>query len=95
MIRTRYAERLADATLAVPSRATRSNRSRASCLPTLEQVLADSARRSLSHPVASQIGSGALPLEVLPGFALVLTPGQGTDGHLQKIASALRAIPHP
>lgn len=63
-------------------------------LPALESALATHASVDI-EPCHGQIGSGALPLEVLPGYALVLTPNQGTDSQLQDIAAALRTLPRP
>ena len=47
---------------------------------------------------ASQIGSGALPVEVLPSHALVLTPrksGRGAGTVLKRLAEAFRGLPIP
>ena len=49
-------------------------------------------------PCSSQIGSGALPVEVLPSHALVLTPtksGRGAGTVLRQLAEAFRALPIP
>ena len=49
-------------------------------------------------PCASQIGSGALPLETIPSFAIRLTPRTSRkDGsrRLQALATAFRALPIP
>lgn len=46
----------------------------------------------------SQIGSGALPLELLPSAALALTPharGRGQGSALKRLAAAFRALPIP
>jgi L-seryl-tRNA(Ser) seleniumtransferase len=48
--------------------------------------------------VHSQIGSGSLPLDLLPSAALVLRParaGRGAGRKLQALAAALRALPVP
>ncbi len=47
-------------------------------------------------PCESQIGSGSLPVENLPSFALVLRPETGKRGRgtaLKRIAAAFRALP--
>ena len=47
---------------------------------------------------ASQIGSGALPVETLPSAALALTspmPGKGDGRWLKAIAERFRALPMP
>ena len=44
-------------------------------------------------PCASQIGSGALPVETIPSAALRLTPASGSA--LERLAAALRALPRP
>ncbi|UFN47762.1 L-seryl-tRNA(Sec) selenium transferase [Roseomonas sp. OT10] len=44
-------------------------------------------------PCASQIGSGALPVETIPSAALRLTPPGGAA--LERLAAALRALPRP
>jgi L-seryl-tRNA(Ser) seleniumtransferase len=45
---------------------------------------------------ASQIGSGALPLETLPSAALAIRPaGEASGGQLNALAGALRALPIP
>lgn len=45
---------------------------------------------------ASQIGSGALPLETLPSAGLALRPaGKTTGSAIEKLAAAFRAVPVP
>jgi len=46
-------------------------------------------------PCQSQIGSGALPVDLLDSFALSLTPVEGKDRALRALASRLRALPYP
>ena len=45
----------------------------------------------------SQIGSGALPVDLLPSAALVARPvaARGKGRALQRLAAALRALPRP
>ena len=47
--------------------------------------------------MASQIGSGAMPVETLPGFGLGLRfAGKGSSGRaLDRLAKALRSLPRP
>ncbi|MCK0206604.1 L-seryl-tRNA(Sec) selenium transferase [Starkeya koreensis] len=44
---------------------------------------------------ASQIGSGALPLETLPSTALAIRPSNGSGGALNALQAALRDLPVP
>lgn len=46
-----------------------------------------------ARPCRSQIGSGALPLDTLPSFALCLCTPRGRD--LERLVAALRALPRP
>jgi L-seryl-tRNA(Ser) seleniumtransferase len=63
-------------------------------LPHLSARLENTASITLCE-VASQIGSGALPLDKLPSVALRIEPADGRDNTLQAIAAALRALPTP
>jgi L-seryl-tRNA(Ser) seleniumtransferase len=45
--------------------------------------------------MASQIGSGALPVDLLPSYGLVVRPATAKGGGLLRIESALRALPRP
>ncbi|MCI0756763.1 L-seryl-tRNA(Sec) selenium transferase [Teichococcus vastitatis] len=61
-------------------------------LEAVEQVLpADIAVEAV--PCRSQIGSGALPLDTLPSFALRFTAPRGRD--LEAFVAALRELPRP
>jgi L-seryl-tRNA(Ser) seleniumtransferase len=64
-------------------------------LPHLQRVLAAEAQVDVAD-CASQIGSGALPVDTLPSAALrlVLAAGRG-GGALQALAAAFRALPVP
>jgi L-seryl-tRNA(Ser) seleniumtransferase len=46
---------------------------------------------------ASQIGSGALPLEVLPSVGIAITPAarKGAGTQLEALTAAFRALPVP
>ncbi|KMN35963.1 selenocysteine synthase [Chromobacterium sp. LK1] len=43
----------------------------------------------------SQIGSGSLPVDRLPSWALAVAPADGKGGTLERLAEALRALPRP
>jgi len=65
--------------------------------PAVLQAVKDHAVVKIA-PCSSQIGSGALPVEVLPSHALVLTPtksGRGAGTMLQRLMDAFRALPIP
>lgn len=49
----------------------------------------------IDAPVASQIGSGALPVEQLASYGLALGVIKGRRGSLRALESALRALPRP
>jgi len=67
-------------------------------LPALQSAVAPRFSVTLV-PCESQIGSGALPVERLPSFALALAPhgvdAKGIGGALEELASVLRALPVP
>lgn len=46
-------------------------------------------------PCASQIGSGSLPVERLPGFALTFEPRNGRGSQLEKLAQRWRKLERP
>jgi len=68
----------------------------ARALPALQRALGDAYIAS-AEPMFSQIGSGALPVDVLPSFGLVVRhAGKGGSGRaLTKLERALRALPRP
>lgn len=45
--------------------------------------------------VESQVGSGALPLNTLAGYAVAIEPARGSDESLQRLAAAFRGLPTP
>lgn len=47
------------------------------------------------QPCSSQIGSGALPVDLLPSVALAIRPSRGGGGALKRLAAALRELPRP
>ena len=66
-------------------------------LPTAAAAVADVASVT-AQPCASQIGSGALPVDRLPSAALVLTPlrsGRGSGTALKTLERRLRHLPRP
>jgi L-seryl-tRNA(Ser) seleniumtransferase len=65
-------------------------------LPVLQPALGEAYVASF-EPMASQIGSGALPVDLLPSFGLVVRhAGKGGSGRaLMKLERALRALPRP
>jgi len=66
-------------------------------LPALAQALDGRARVGL-EACKSQIGSGALPVDLLPSWALVLRPPSGSRGGgraLEALAAVLRGLPEP
>lgn len=70
------------------------NRRAQDLLAPLERALKDFARVHI-EACASQIGSGSLPVDKLPSYALVITPLDRSDGALQDLVSAFRQLPVP
>ena len=62
--------------------------------PNASSHLGDSYRVETAS-VSSQIGSGALPVEVLPSAALSITAANGEDEPLRSLAQRLRQLPTP
>jgi L-seryl-tRNA(Ser) seleniumtransferase len=62
--------------------------------PKVSSVLGDQYRVDTAS-VSSQIGSGALPAEVLPSAALSITAANGEDEPLRALATRLRELPKP
>jgi L-seryl-tRNA(Ser) seleniumtransferase len=46
-------------------------------------------------PVVSQIGSGALPVDTLPSYGLVIRVIKGKRGSLDRLEEQLRGLPYP
>ena len=46
-------------------------------------------------PCFSQIGSGALPVETIPSFAIAIESVDGRDSDLRHLTTALRRLPRP
>ena len=64
-------------------------------LPSLQQALAARPVRVAVEPVLSQIGSGSLPVDRLPGWALAVRSATRKSGVLHDIEAALRGLPVP
>src|SRR5207245_9238281 len=65
--------------------------------PAVVQAVRNAAHVSVV-PCHSQIGSGALPVELLQSTALALAPlkrGRGEGTALRQLATAFRALPSP
>jgi len=62
-------------------------------LPTLATVLGNDWQAGIK-PVRGQIGSGALPVDLLPSFALSVR-NQGKGRGVDKLADAFRGLPIP
>ena len=64
-------------------------------LPVLQNALADWPVHSTLAPTLSQIGSGSLPVDRLPSYALAITPQRKKSGGLRALETALRQLPIP
>jgi L-seryl-tRNA(Ser) seleniumtransferase len=53
------------------------------------------AYRATTAPCLSQIGSGALPVETIPSFAIAIESVEGRDSDLRRLATELRKLPRP
>ncbi len=62
--------------------------------PLVQRVLGDSYEVA-EVPLASQIGSGALPVDQLPSHGLAIRAARGSRGALGRLEAALRALPRP
>ncbi len=63
-------------------------------LPAFTKALTGFASASVM-PTNSQIGSGALPIDTLPSYAIVITPSEPGDRALQSITQAFRQLSKP
>ena len=93
----RNPERLAQQlpTLAALTRSPEDIRTQAERLaPQLAQALAPCYQVSISA-CESQIGSGALPLQTLPGYALEIRATDASDSAIRELATTLRHLPTP
>ena len=62
--------------------------------PLVQRALGDTYEVAAA-PLASQIGSGALPVEQLPSHGLAVRSGKGRRGGIAHLEAALRALPRP
>ena len=62
--------------------------------PIVETALAPAFATTVA-PVASQVGSGSLPVGLLPSHALAIRPTQGRRGGLERLEARLRRLPRP
>jgi L-seryl-tRNA(Ser) seleniumtransferase len=51
--------------------------------------------RAATTSCLSQIGSGALPVETIPSFAIAIESAEGRDSDLRRLATELRKLPRP
>ena len=66
-------------------------------LPAVERTLAGKANAAIK-PCRTQIGSGSLPIDMLPSVCIAITPlvkGKGEGTALKKIEQAFRSLPVP
>jgi L-seryl-tRNA(Ser) seleniumtransferase len=87
------AERLT--TLRLLTRSQAVIRSQAIRLQPILQAALGNAYEVTHAAMLSQIGSGAMPVEQLASYGLVVRPSQGRHGSLDRLASALRAVSRP
>lgn len=62
--------------------------------PIVQRAVAD-AYEVTDAPMASQIGSGALPVDMLPSHGLAIRVVKGKRGSLNRLESLLRELPRP
>jgi L-seryl-tRNA(Ser) seleniumtransferase len=62
--------------------------------PIMQRAIAD-AYQVADAPMASQIGSGALPVDTLPSHGLAIRVAAGKRGSLDRLEALLRALPRP
>ena len=62
--------------------------------PVLQRALGD-AYHVRDEPMASEVGSGALPLQGLASHGLTVSVARGGRGSLDRLQAALRALPRP
>ncbi|HEX6993993.1 MAG TPA: L-seryl-tRNA(Sec) selenium transferase [Gammaproteobacteria bacterium] len=82
-------------TLRLLTRPAESMRAQAARLAPLVQRAVGETYEVAHGPMASQIGSGALPVERLPSYGLIVRPTKGRRGSLRRLEAALRALPRP
>jgi L-seryl-tRNA(Ser) seleniumtransferase len=68
-----------------------------SLLPHVQRALSSHAHAEV-QPCHSQIGSGSLPVDLLPSFCIAISPtqqGRGAGSQLNRTAQAFRTLPQP
>lgn len=63
-------------------------------LPALKQIYGDDFSLAIA-PCSSQIGSGSLPVERIPSFALTFTPRDGRGSQLASLSQRWRSLARP
>jgi L-seryl-tRNA(Ser) seleniumtransferase len=63
-------------------------------LQVVQQAVGD-AYEVVAAPMMSQIGSGALPVDLLPSYGLAIRAVKGRRGSLERLEAALRALTRP
>lgn len=63
-------------------------------LPDVQRAVGP-AYDAATTPLHSQIGSGALPVDQLPSYGLVVRPAAGKRGGLERLERLLRELPRP
>jgi L-seryl-tRNA(Ser) seleniumtransferase len=63
-------------------------------LPALQQIYGDDFSLAIA-PCSSQIGSGSLPVERLPSFAITFTPRDGRGSQLVNLSQRWRSLARP
>ncbi|MER2528395.1 MAG: L-seryl-tRNA(Sec) selenium transferase [Candidatus Competibacter denitrificans] len=64
-------------------------------LPLVQTALADWPVQVGTAPTLSQMGSGSLPVDRLPSYALLIAPQRKKGGGLKALEAALRQLPIP
>ena len=87
------AERLT--TLNLLTRPSSEIQAQAARLRTVVQTAIGDAYEVTAAPMASQIGSGALPVDTLPSHGLAIRVVKGKRGSLDRLEGLLRGLPRP
>jgi L-seryl-tRNA(Ser) seleniumtransferase len=87
------AERLT--TLRLLTRSPEAMRTQAIRLQPIVQAAVGDAYEVTHAPMLSQIGSGAMPVEQLPSYGLVVRSIKATRGRLERVDAALRSLSRP